>query len=83
MNKVAVVLLADTEQIGDLGRAVDALQTVKEFQEGGDDVRLVFDGAGTRWVAELSREDHDCHALFETVKDRGTVPALTARPHSA
>ncbi|MEX2272453.1 MAG: DsrE family protein [Vicinamibacterales bacterium] len=71
MNKVLVLLLADIETKEALGRVVNALQTAKEFKEAGDDIRLVFDGAGTRWIGELGSPEHKYHALFESVKDRG------------
>jgi hypothetical protein len=70
MNKVLVLVLADTETKGDLGRVVNAMQTVKEFQDAGDEVRLVFDGAATRWIGELGDPAHKYHAAFESVKNR-------------
>jgi hypothetical protein len=70
MNKAFVLVLADTETKEDLGRVVNAMQTVKEFKDAGDEVRLVFDGAGTRWLGELGSTEHKYHALFESVKDR-------------
>lgn len=71
MLKVAIVVLADTESLGDLGRVVNAMEAVKEFKEAGDDIQLVFDGAGTKWIGELSNPDHNYHALFDEV--RGTI----------
>lgn len=70
MAKISVVLLADVESHGDLGRAVNALSLVKEAKEAGDDVELIFDGAGVQWVRELSREDNKLRGQFEKVKDR-------------
>lgn len=32
-------------------------------------IRLVFDGAGTRWIGELASAGHKYHSLFESVKD--------------
>lgn len=43
MSKVAILVLADTETHGDLGRVFNPLVAAKEFRAGGDDVRLVFD----------------------------------------
>lgn len=37
MHRVLVLVLADTETRGDLGRAVNALETAKEFHEAGSD----------------------------------------------
>ena len=39
MVKVAIVVLADTETPGDMGRVANALEAVKEFKEVKDEVR--------------------------------------------
>lgn len=70
MNKVAIVVLADTETHEGLGRLVNALEAVKEFKEANDEIQLIFDGAATKWVAELSKPDHNAKALYDAVKDR-------------
>jgi hypothetical protein len=70
MSKVAIVVLADTESFEGLGRAFNALEAVKELKEAGDDVRLIFDGAGTKWLPALSKPDHKAHALYQSVKDK-------------
>lgn len=70
MAKVAIVVLADTESHGDLARVVNALEAVKEFKDAHDDVQLIFDGAGPKWIPELSKPDHKIHGLYEAVKDR-------------
>jgi hypothetical protein len=57
MNKAAVSVLADTETHGDLARVVNAM-TAKEFAEAGDDVELVFDGAGSQWPGVLADPGH-------------------------
>lgn len=69
MNQVAIVVLADTETHGDLGRVVNALISAKEFKELGDDIRLIFDGAGTQWIGLLDDPNHRSHALFDGVRD--------------
>lgn len=70
--KAAIVLLADTETHEAMGRMANALEAVKEFKENGDDVQLVFDGAGTKWVVELSKPDHKYHNLYSAVRDKVT-----------
>lgn len=67
--KVAVIVLADTETHEDLARVVNAMVTVQECKEAGDDVQLVFDGAGTRWPGALVAEDHKAHKLWASVED--------------
>ncbi|MPZ00981.1 MAG: hypothetical protein GEU97_24050 [Actinophytocola sp.] len=69
MPKAAVVVLADTETHGDLGRVVNALVATKEFKDAGDDVRLIFDGAGTQWPGVLSDPGHKSHKLYHAVHD--------------
>jgi len=69
MVKAAIIVLAGTDSHADLGRAVNALQAAKEFSQAGDDVELLFDGAGTEWIGELEDPDHDAHALYREVAE--------------
>ena len=49
---------------------MNGLETAKEFAEtDGDDVAVIFDGAGTQWVPELEDEDHDYHELYRAGRD--------------
>jgi hypothetical protein len=70
MPKAAVLILADTETHEDLARAVNALVAAKEFKDSGDDIRLIFDGAGTKWIGEFAQPDHRAHPLYEAVRDQ-------------
>jgi hypothetical protein len=69
MAKAAIVVLADTETKGDLGRVANALTTAREFKKAGHETTIVFDGAATKWVSELSDPDHKYHKAFDSVKD--------------
>jgi hypothetical protein len=74
MTKVAVIVLAGTEGHENAGRLVNGLETAKEFAEGdGDEVELIFDGAGTQWIPELEDEDNDYHELYQAVRDDAAV----------
>ena len=68
--KVAIFVLADIDSHEGLGRVVNALEAVKQFKEAKDDVKLYFDGTGTKWISELNKKDHIAHGLFETVSDK-------------
>ncbi len=68
MTKIGVVVLADTETHGDLGRVVNALETAKEAQEAGDEVQIIFDGAGTKWPAAFSDPEHKAKPLYDAVQ---------------
>lgn len=69
MSAAAMLILAGTDTKADLGRAVNALQIARELHEAGDDVTIVFDGAGTQWVPTLADENHKYHRLFEQTKE--------------
>jgi hypothetical protein len=70
MPSAAVILLADIDSPEGTGRMANALTTVNEFQQAGDDALLIFDGAATRWVPQLAGTDHKYHRLFEDVRER-------------
>lgn len=69
--KAAIFVLSDPKG-GDeaLGRAFNALAAAYEYKQAGEEVTLTFQGAGTRWVSELSKADHPLHALFSGVLDK-------------
>ncbi len=69
MSKVAIAVFADTETHGDLARMANALTTAREFKQANDEVTIIFDGAGTKWIPELSKPEHRLHAAFESVRD--------------
>ena len=74
MVNAAIVILAGTESHADRGRLVNGLEAAKEFSETeGDDLELIFDGAGTQWIEELEDEAHDYHDLYQAVRDDAAV----------
>ena len=70
MAMVAIVVLSDTETHADSARVANALTTAYEFKEADEEVTLIFTGAGTKWVVELSDPGHRLHRAFNLVKDR-------------
>lgn len=69
--KAAIFVLSDPKSGGEeaLGRVFNALAVAYEYKQNGDDVSVTFQGAGTRWVAELSKADHPLNTLFKAVLD--------------
>ena len=69
--KAAIIVLSDpksnTEEA--LGRVFNALASAYDFKHDGQEVTILFQGAGTRWIAELTKTDHPAHDLFQAVKD--------------
>ncbi|MDX1638601.1 MAG: DsrE family protein [Balneolaceae bacterium] len=68
MIKIGIVVLTDTETHESLGRVVNAMEFAKELQDHGDEVKIIFDGAGTKWIPELDDENHDANPLYKAVK---------------
>jgi hypothetical protein len=73
MTNAAVIILAGTEGHENAGRLLNGLETAKEFAEHGDEVELIFDGAGTQWIPELEDEDHNHHELYQSLREDTSV----------
>ena len=56
-EKYAIILLADTDTHEGLTRADQAILYAIELKEAGYDVKLIFEGAGTKWAEQLTRSD--------------------------
>lgn len=69
MSKAALIVFAGTDSHADLGRVFNAIETAREYKQDGDEVLLIFDGAGTEWIPVLEDPDHDAHEAYESVKD--------------
>ena len=70
--KTAIVIFADpksgTEEA--LGRVFNGLAAAYDFKQAGEEVSILFQGTGSRWIGELDKADHPAHDLFEAVKDK-------------
>jgi len=67
--KVGIVVLAAGDNPESLGRVVNALMSAREFKDGGDEVTVVFDGAGTMAASSFGASSHDYNEVFESVRD--------------
>lgn len=68
--KTAIVILSDPRG-GDeaLGRLLNGLALAHESKARGDDVTILFQGAGTRWAGELAKPEHPARGLYDAVED--------------
>lgn len=67
--KLAIIILSDPKTGEEaLGRAFNALATADEALQAGDEVEIVFNGAGTRWPEELTKPSHPAHRLYQGVR---------------
>jgi hypothetical protein len=72
MSKTAVVVFSDPRSGGEeaLGRLFNAMLLTLVLKEKERHVELIFQGAGTRWPAEVTRPDHPAHTLYHAVADK-------------
>lgn len=70
MTKTAVVVFSDPNSKSDeaLGRLLNALFLVHDLQNKKQEVVLIFQGAGVRWLGEVVKTDHPAHTLYKTVE---------------
>lgn len=70
--KTAIVILSDPKNGSEeaLGRLFNGLAAAYDFKQRGQEVSVLFQGAGTRWAGELVRKDHPAYGLFTAVKDK-------------
>jgi hypothetical protein len=68
----AAILIHSDPKAGEeaLGRVFNALAVAHDFKQKGDEVRILFLGTGTRWIAELANPGNPVHGLFELVEDK-------------
>lgn len=69
--KTAIVIMSDPKAGTDeaLGRMLNGLALAQEVRAAGDEVEIVFKGAGTRWPAELARLSHPAHERYQSVRE--------------
>jgi len=72
MSKTAIVVFSDPKAGSEeaLGRLFNALFLTSELKEKGQEVALIFQGAGTRWPAEVTRLAHPANGLYLSVADK-------------
>ncbi len=70
--KAAIIILSDPNSNSDeaLGRAFNGLAAAYDFKQKGNEVTILFQGAGTRWNEYVIKEEHPLHALYQAVEDK-------------
>lgn len=70
MKKVAIIVLADTETHGDMGRISNALEAVKDFKTSNKEIKLIFDGAGVKWIGKLADPNSKMNSSYKKIEDK-------------
>lgn len=72
MAKIAIIINSDTESLEALGKVSNAFVLAREAIENGDDLKIIFEGAGTKWIGNLEKADNKMHPVYTKVKSRIT-----------
>lgn len=67
-TKIAIVILADTISIEAMGKVSNAFVLANESIDNGDELKIIFEGAGTKWIGELEKEDNMLHKAYLEIK---------------
>ena len=78
MGKVAILVMADTENSDDKARLNLAMLTLREFFEAGYEVKIIFEGAATKWIKLLANPDHKIHSFYSKAKEHIEVCSYCA-----
>lgn len=72
MSKTAIIIFSDPKNNSEeaIGRVFNALASAYDFKQAGEEVKIIFQGTGTRWPEILQKEEHSLNALFKTVEDK-------------
>ena len=69
--KNAIFIMTDPNSGSDeaTSRLLNALGYADECQRAGDELAIVFAGAGTRWPQELAKLTHPAHARYDGLRE--------------
>jgi len=68
MTKIAITVFSDINTVEALGKVSNAFMLANEAIENGDQLKIIFEGAGTKWIGELEKEDNKLHGLYMGIK---------------
>jgi len=83
MPKAAFVILASGDSPESLGRVVNALMGAYEMMESGQEVKIIFDGAGTKRPSRCPLQITSITTYLGSCKVRSAVSAVIAQTRTA
>lgn len=71
MSKTAIIIMSDPKAGLDesTGRLLNGLAAAYDYKAAGDDVKIIFQGTGSRWPELLQKEDHMAHKIFKAIEE--------------
>lgn len=71
MKKLLTILLADKNGHENAGRATHALLYTQQAEKEGIETKLIFDGGGTQWAVEMTKETSHFYNLYKELTEKG------------
>ncbi len=68
MTKIAIIIFSDTNSMEAMGKVSNAFVLASEAIEAGDELRIIFEGAGAKWIGELEKPEHMLHTAYQGIK---------------
>ncbi len=70
MSKTAIIIMSDPKSGNEesIGKALNGLVAAHDADQAGNQVKIIFQGTGTRWPSILEKEDHMAHKLYKKVE---------------
>ena len=72
MTKIAIIILSDINTTESLGKVSNAFMLASEAIENGDDLKIIFEGTGAKWIKVLEKKDHLLNPLYSEIKNNIT-----------
>lgn len=72
--KKFVILVHASENEG--AKALHSLLYAQELYEAGNEVKVIFDGAGTVWVKKFESPENKYNPLYKAVKKLGVIEGV-------
>ncbi len=72
MSKTAIVVFSDPRSGSEeaRGRLFNGLFVAYEKKRKGQEVAVIFQGTGTRWVSEIVKPDHPANPIYQAISDK-------------
>ncbi len=69
MPAITFYILASPQTQEGVARLVNGLETARNLKQRGADVRIVFEGAGTQWIPEITSPQSKFYPLYRDLQD--------------
>lgn len=71
MKKYAIIITCDPNNKDEaLGKLLNAFAITSSLKKNDVETRILFQGAGTRWISILENKDHIAHPFYINVFDK-------------